>query len=85
MSDKEYVKTRLIEFRKKHKDFDDRNTKDINEAKELLDTLVSSFSLQTVIGAIEELRKEYEERSREAMERFNDAIAEWNNRRDEKK
>ena len=54
------IKAMLLSFYEKHKNFDDRNLKDIKDAMELGIFLDKTYGKQLVIEAILELNKEIE-------------------------
>ena len=67
---KEYIKSRIAEFWRRHPDFDDRNPKHIREAEALLYELSYDFPWATILEAVEDLRREAEKKVDEARRRF---------------
>ena len=66
---KEYIKSKIVEFWRKHPDFDDRNPEHLGEVRETLNEL-SRFPLPVIYSAIEDLRREAEIEVEEARKRF---------------
>jgi NTP pyrophosphatase (non-canonical NTP hydrolase) len=69
ISEKEYIKRRILEFWETHKDFDDLNPRHIEEVEEFLKDL-DDFPREVIIEAIEELRDEAEIEFEKARKKF---------------
>jgi|GEM_PF-1477121 len=65
-----YIKRRIVEFWKSHKDFDDRNPKHIKEAEQFLKELTYDFPPQMILKIIEEMRNEAEKEVEKARTKF---------------
>jgi len=80
---KDWIKTKIEEFWREHKDFDDRNPRHVYEAERLLNEIFVKLiyagydefcARRLVIEAIEELHSEAEEAVKDARRRFYDSF-----------
>jgi len=70
------IKAMLLEFYERHKNFDERNPKDIKDAMELGIFLVKIYDVQLLLDVLLELQEEMQKKFEEARAEFYKRIRE---------